>query len=78
MHYGLFDFTTNGQQTIIPKKQIPAGVRVGQRNGLSKSDIEELRRLFQCQGVYLFLLFSFNMIGGLYSPKLVDSIRRSC
>ncbi|XP_066915762.1 hatching enzyme 1.2-like [Clytia hemisphaerica] len=48
MHYGLFDFTSNGKQVIIPKKTIPPGVQVGQRNGLSNGDIAELRRLFKC------------------------------
>ena len=45
MHYGEFDFTSNGKIVIVPKQ---SGVSIGQRDGLSTEDVKELRNLFKC------------------------------
>jgi len=45
MHYGAFDFTSNGKVVIVPKQ---SGVSIGQRDGLSTEDVKELRNLFKC------------------------------
>jgi hypothetical protein len=39
MHYPRNAFTINGQDTIIPRQALPAGVTMGQRSGLSAGDI---------------------------------------
>ena len=46
MHYALTAFSVDGSQTIIPKTQVPAGVTVGQRLGLSSSDINSARQIY--------------------------------
>ncbi len=43
MHYGAYAFSTNGQPTI---ETIPAGIPIGQRNGLSAGDIAGARTLY--------------------------------
>ncbi|XP_020618995.1 blastula protease 10-like isoform X2 [Orbicella faveolata] len=44
MHYGPTFFSKNGKPTIVAKR---AGARIGQRNGLSPSDRNQLTRLYQ-------------------------------
>jgi len=39
MHYPPTAFSVNGQPTIVPLQQVPPGVTMGQRNGLSAGDI---------------------------------------
>jgi hypothetical protein len=39
MHYPATAFSINGQPTIVPLQPVPAGVTMGQRNGLSAGDI---------------------------------------
>jgi len=43
MHYGRKGFSKNGQDTITTK----GGAVIGQRNGLSTTDIEELRAIYK-------------------------------
>ena len=45
MHYGAYDFSSNGQKTIEVKQ---SGKTIGQRNGLSFTDQEEVRKAYQC------------------------------
>ena len=45
MHYGAYAFSKNGRPTIVSKR---GNVQLGQRNGLSDKDKEELRRLYGC------------------------------
>ena len=45
MHYGAYAFTRNGRRTILSTKD---GVELGQRDGLSAKDKEQLRRLYGC------------------------------
>nr|BAG74352.1 hatching enzyme [Engraulis japonicus] len=47
MHYGRYAFTTKrGVETITP---IPdSSVQIGQRRGMSKSDIQRINKLYQC------------------------------
>lgn len=49
MHYGRRQFSANGLDTITPKQ---AGVTIGQRNGLSRGDIEAAFRLSSPGGTY--------------------------
>ncbi|KAK2580109.1 hypothetical protein KPH14_012387 [Odynerus spinipes] len=60
MHYSAYAFSKNGQQTIVPKE--PGGllgligeifqgktkVELGQREGLSKRDIQKIRKMYRC------------------------------
>lgn len=48
MHYGLFAFSKDGNQTMSPKAtaQIPANTFVGQRAGLSLGDINSVRTMY--------------------------------
>jgi meprin B len=50
MHYGKYGFSTNGKPTLQalgdPKRNI------GQRNGLSPTDIMELNALYDCKSKF--------------------------
>ena len=62
MHYGLFafrysfhvskfsNFSSNGQATLTATRQLPTGVRIGQRDSASSIDYTELNRMYNCQG----------------------------
>ncbi len=45
MHYSKTAFSINGLPTIVTKDP---NVWIGQRNGLSANDIEEIRRYYKC------------------------------
>ena len=45
MHYGAYAFSRNGRKTILSTKE---GVELGQLDGLSVKDKEQLRRLYGC------------------------------
>ena len=49
MHYPANAFSTNGQATIVALQPIPAGVTMGQRNGLSPGDIAGVLALYPRQ-----------------------------
>ena len=44
MHYNRISFSVNGRDTITPK--IP-NANIGQRNGMSPTDIEELNKVYR-------------------------------
>jgi len=46
MHYPPDAFSINRQATIIPLLPLPAGVVLGQRNGLSQGDINAVREMY--------------------------------
>lgn len=46
MHYPPTAFSTSGQATIVALQPIPAGVVMGQRNGLSAGDIDGIHTLY--------------------------------
>lgn len=46
MHYSLSAFSVDGSNTITPKVTIPSGITVGQRSGLSSSDINAVRMIY--------------------------------
>jgi hypothetical protein len=46
MHYPATAFSINGQPTIVPRQPLPAGVTMGQRNGLSAGDIDGVRMMY--------------------------------
>jgi Astacin (Peptidase family M12A) len=43
MHYGSYDFSSNGLPTIVPKQ---TGVSIGQRQGLSAGDIAAINQIY--------------------------------
>jgi hypothetical protein len=46
MHYSGSGFSINGQPTIVPLQPLPAGVVMGQRNGLSQGDIDGVHTMY--------------------------------
>ena len=48
MHYPGNAFSSNGQPTIVPLQPLPAGVTMGQRNGLSAGDIAGVSAMYGC------------------------------
>lgn len=46
MHYPSGAFSVNGQDTIVPKKPLPPGTVMGQRTGLSATDIGAVASLY--------------------------------
>jgi hypothetical protein len=46
MHYPPTAFSINGQQTIVALQPLPAGVVMGQRNGLSQGDIDGVHAMY--------------------------------
>ncbi|VVC38250.1 Hypothetical protein CINCED_3A001724 [Cinara cedri] len=46
MHYSANAFSKNGQPTINPKTQ---GVTMGQREGLSRKDIQKIQKMYNCK-----------------------------
>lgn len=46
MHYSLYAFSSNGLRTIVPRVTVPAGIAVGQRQGLSVGDINSVRLMY--------------------------------
>ncbi|HEX5826365.1 MAG TPA: M12 family metallopeptidase [Candidatus Limnocylindrales bacterium] len=46
MHYPATAFSVNGQPTIVPLQPLPAGVTMGQRNGLSAGDIAGVQMMY--------------------------------
>jgi hypothetical protein len=46
MHYGGTAFSINGKPTIVPLQPLPAGCVFGQRNGLSKGDIDAVNAMY--------------------------------
>jgi len=45
MHYGAYDFAVNPN---VPTIIVPAGVSIGQRNGVSEKDAQKIRNMYQC------------------------------
>ena len=63
MHYGARAFSRNGQATILPVDTSFPLNRIGQRNGLSASDIQHVRTLY-CSGklsLYCLILSYFHL-----------------
>jgi hypothetical protein len=46
MHYPANAFSTNSQDTIVPKRPLPTGIMMGQRDGLSSNDIAAVAKLY--------------------------------
>jgi hypothetical protein len=46
MHYPAAAFSTNGQDTIVPKVALPAGVVMGQRTALSAGDVAGVHAMY--------------------------------
>jgi len=46
MHYSANAFSKNGQPTIDPKTR---GVTMGQRDGLSRKDIQKIQKMYNCK-----------------------------
>jgi hypothetical protein len=47
MHYSARAFTNGGGDTITPLQPLPAGGKIGQRKGLSETDIQIVRALYK-------------------------------
>lgn len=48
MHYGPYDFARDfNRHTVIPLQE---GVRIGQRDGFSKNDLNKINLLYNCTG----------------------------
>lgn len=48
LHYSAYAFSANGEMTIVPLKEEEASGIMGQRRGLSKSDINKLNIMYRC------------------------------
>ena len=48
MHYTLDAFSKNGENTLEPLQEVPEGVVIGQRGGVSEGDVEQVRRMYGC------------------------------
>jgi len=46
MHYPAWAFSRNGHHTIVPRSTLPAGVVLGQRDGLSAGDVAGVEALY--------------------------------
>jgi Astacin (Peptidase family M12A) len=46
MHYPAKAFSINNQDTIVPRQALPPGVIMGQRDGLSSTDIDAAAKLY--------------------------------
>ena len=46
MHYPANAFSVNGQNTILPRQALPAGIVMGQRTGLSAGDIAGVQAMY--------------------------------
>ena len=46
MHYSRTSFTANDEDTMRPRKPLPPGVTMGQRDGLSPGDIATVEKLY--------------------------------
>jgi hypothetical protein len=46
MHYSRTSFTANDEDTMRPRKPLPPGVNMGQRDGLSRGDIATVEKLY--------------------------------
>ena len=56
MHYGAYDFSRNGQPTIVPQdSNIPLS-GLGQRKGFSPSDITHVNVLY-CGGKFISTMY---------------------
>ncbi len=53
MHYPRTAFSVNGQDTIVPRQALPAGVTMGQRSGLSAGDIAGVHTMYPGPAVTL-------------------------
>jgi hypothetical protein len=47
MHYSANAFSVNGQKTIVALKE--GGDKMGQREGLSDSDIQKIQKMYKCK-----------------------------
>ena len=50
MHYSSYAFTRNGQRTITSKDPNVPSSQLGQRNGLTESDIRHINTQYKCSG----------------------------
>ena len=57
MHYGAFDFSRNGQPTILPLDGNVALSDLGQRQGFSPSDVTHVNVLY-CGGKFISTMYS--------------------
>ena len=57
MHYPRRAFSKNGRDTIVPKN--PRAV-IGQRRGLSRTDIDEIKKFYQCGKENSFSTFLYS------------------
>ncbi|XP_061401157.1 seminal metalloprotease 1-like [Musca vetustissima] len=48
LHYSAYAFSANGEMTIVPLKEDEAAGIMGQRRGMSKSDINRLNLMYRC------------------------------
>ena len=64
MHYGAFDFSRNGQPTIVPVDSTVPLSALGQRDGFSNSDLDHVNLLYCGAGRKspCFLLVSYFII----------------
>ena len=51
MHYKTDAFSWNGKDTMEPVKELGEGEEIGQRDGASEKDVEQIRRMYGCPGV---------------------------
>jgi Astacin (Peptidase family M12A)/FG-GAP-like repeat len=63
MHYSATAFSNNGQPTIVALQPLPPGVVMGQRNGLSRGDINGVHTMYPRPAQLVVSNFAYNAGG---------------
>ncbi len=62
MHYGATAFSKNGEPTIVPVESSVPHSSLGQRNGLSGTDLQHVKTLY-CSGTTITITIIYTAVG---------------